>query len=310
LETLMTVKAIRKVPFESLIFDAEVNCRKDYEEIEELAGSIEREGLLQPIGVTEKKGSKEEKEYFLVWGFRRYLAISKIREKLGEDAFSELDVVITEGTVQQHRERNLIENIDRKSLKPYEIASAIEAMINAGIEQRDIATRLGRPQSWVSYHHKAATKLGVEAKKAFQEGEITLEQALHIADVPEEEQNEVVEAVVSAQTRKEAREIAKNASKEKGARRTYSNKGRPTAKNLTQYVEDASFDSTGGSNKADAAFWNGVAAGIRVALGDAEYDKLQSNEDYTDTSFSSKNKEKSKKQSKTKKSKKEQSTTA
>lgn len=283
----MTVKAIKKIPFEHLIFDEDFNARKEYEGIEELAESIETDGLLQPIGVVAKKAKEVDgqQSYYIIYGFRRYLALSKLREKHGDNAFSELDVVIVDGTVQDLKQKNLKENLDRKSLKPHEIVAAIKGMVNSGLEQRDIAQRLGRPQSWVSYHNKVATKLGVEARKAFEANDLTLEQALHIADVPEEQQSEVVEAVVTAETRRDARKIAKTASKEQGGRRTYANKGRPTAKNLTQFVQDASFDGTGPSESVDNKFWNGVAAGIRVALGETEFDKLAVESNYCDTDY-------------------------
>jgi hypothetical protein len=159
-------------------------------------------------------------------------------------------------------------------------------MVNSGLEQRDIAARLGRPQSWVSYHYKVATKLNVSASKAFEAGHLTLEQALYIADVPEEEQTELVQSITVAETRNEARQIAKDASKKSGARRTYANKGRPTAKNLSQKIRDFSFDATSpGTSVNTRAFYNGVAAGMRIALGDVETDKVTPDEDYYDVNF-------------------------
>jgi len=162
-------------------------------------------------------------------------------------------------------------------------------MANSGLEQRDIAKRLGRPQSWVSYHYKAATKLGTAATKAFKAGDLTLEQALNIADVPEDAQEDVVNKVLNSGTRSEARKIAKKASKEAGTRRTYANKGRPTAKNLTQFVSDASFDAGSvGTTARDKAFYNGLAAGMRVALGDLDFETLKPGDDHTDMDYHAK----------------------
>ncbi len=274
-------KSLKTIPFEYVVCDDERNYRKIYEEIDDLAASIQTEGLLQPIGVSEVPNTKNE--YYVEYGFRRYYAICKIREKFGDEAFAEIDVVVVTGTAQDLRQKNLRENLDRKSLKPHEISEAIKAMVNSGLEQRDIAARLGRPQSWVSYHYKAATKLNVAASKAFEAGELTLEQALYIADVPEDEQTELVQSIVEAETRNEARQIAKDASKKSGARRTYANKGRPTAKNLAQKVRDVSFDATGNVSGSAKAFYNGVAAGMRIALGDVE--KVTPDEDYYDVNF-------------------------
>lgn len=277
-------KSLKTIPFEYLVCDDDRNYRKVYEDIDDLAASIQAEGLLQPIGVSEVPNAKNQ--YYVEYGFRRFYAICKIREKYGGEAFAEVDVVVVTGTVQDLRQKNLRENLDRKSLRPHEISDAIKAMVNSGLEQRDIAARLGRPQSWVSYHYKAATKLNVAASKAFEAGHLTLEQALYIADVPEEEQNELVASITDAETRNEARQIAKDASKKSGARRTYANKGRPTAKNLAQKIRDFSFDATGaGTSVNTRSFYNGIIAGMRVALGDVEPDKVTPDEDYYDVDF-------------------------
>lgn len=293
-----------KVPFESLTADTSFNSRSDYEEeeLEQLKESIKESGLLQHIGVTEAKGKSDTsfKKYYVVYGFRRFFAICKIREEMGEDAFSDIEVVLNEGTVEELRERNLKENIDRKNLKPSEIAVAIKHMVNSGLEQRDVAKRLGRPQSWVSYHYKAATKLNPTAWKAFSEGDMTLEQALNIADLSEESQTDIVNQVLGAETRTEARQIAKEASKEKGSRRKYSNKGKPTAKNITQYVSDASFDAISEVNsEEERSFYNGVVAGLRVALGDVEFEKVIPSEAYADQNYGKKEEKETKAKSKT-----------
>jgi len=279
----MSTVSLKEVPFEHIECDVDFNARKDYEDIEELANSIQSAGLLEPIGVV--ANPKKSGQYFVGYGFRRYKAICLIREKLGPEAFAEVPCVIKQCTLQDLKQLNLIENLDRKSLKPHEISNAIIGMVNAGLEQRDIAARLGRPQSWVSYHYKVGTKLNVTAAKAFEEGELTLEQALYIADVPEDEQTVLIESILSAETRTEARNIAKGASKAKGARRTYVNKGRPSAKNLGQKIRDYSFEATApAAPVAERAFYNGVIAGMRVALGD-ETGELSPGEDYGDTDF-------------------------
>lgn len=287
---------IKDIPFEYITCDDTFNSRRDYEEIDDLAQSIQQAGLLQPIGVTPKaKSTSSDPEYFVIYGFRRYKAICLIRDKYGADAFSDIPSVVKTGTIQELKQNNLRENLDRKSLKPHEISGAIKAMVNSGLEQRDIAARLGRPQSWVSYHYKVATKLNVAAAKAFEEGNMTLEQALYIADVPEEEQTEIVNNILGAETRNEARKIAKTASKKAGGRRQYVNKGRPTAKNLVQKIRDYSFDATSnGLSVASRSFYNGVIAGMRVALGDTEPQAVTPDEDYYDTNFGKKEERKPK----------------
>jgi ParB/RepB/Spo0J family partition protein len=279
------------IPFEAIIADIEFNCRKEYTEIEDLKQSIIEDGLLQPIGVSLKNPGTdtEGQKYFLVYGFRRYFAIAKIREELGLDAYATIDVVLNEGNLEDLRVRNLKENIERKSLTTFEIAQQVKRLVLAGLEQREIATRLGRNQSWVSYHHKVATQLSTQAQQALKSGDITLEQALHIADVPEDQQNELVNQVLNADTRADARKLLKDAASESGKRRKYANKGRPTSRNLMQWVSDASFEAESRVNdKQDKSFFNGVAAGMRIALGDLELKELKANAKYSDVNYHSK----------------------
>jgi ParB/RepB/Spo0J family partition protein len=285
----MSKKRTISVNFDDLVCDQSFNSRTDYDNIDGLAESIKQTGLLQPIGVTEKKA--EPGKYFIVYGFRRYAALAKIRSELGPEAFDTLDVILNDGTLEDLREKNLRENIDREQLKPHEIATAIKKMVNSGLEQRDIGSRLGRPQSWVSYHYKVATKLSPTAWTAFRESNLTLEQALHIADIPEEAQGDIVTKILGAETRTEARQIAKKASESAGSRRNYTNRGRPSVRNLAQYVNDASFDATTNiANKEDKNFYNGVAAGIRVALGDFDFAALEKNQNYLDADYVTKRK--------------------
>lgn len=279
------------VPFEAIIADTEFNCRREYAEIDELKNSIMEDGLLQPIGVAVKQTNSDTdaKSYLLVYGFRRYFAITKIREELGPDAYATVDAVLNEGNLEDLRVRNLKENIERKSLTTFEIAQQVKRLVLAGLEQREIATRLGRNQSWVSYHHKVATQLSTQAQNALKSGDITLEQALHIADVPEEQQNELVTQVLSADTRADARKLLKEAAADSNKRRKYTNRGRPTARNLTQWVSDASFEAESRLNdKNEKSFYNGVAAGMRIALGDFELNAVKPLEKYSDVNYHAK----------------------
>lgn len=288
----MKKRNVISVPFEAITCDETFNSRELYEKIDELAASIKVDGLLQPIGVTRKKGSQGQNEYFLVYGFRRYKALCKIREDIGDDAFAEVDVVLNEGNVEDLRIRNLKENIEREHLTPAETSRAICTLVNAGMKQEEIAVRLGRPQSWISLHYKVATRLSTKARNQYEEGNLTLEQAVNIADIPEENQNDIVDKVLEAPTRSAARKLVKEASKEaQDGKRKYANKPRPTAKNLSQLVSDASFSAKDAEMVAEEAhFWAGVAAGLRVALGDYELTQLAPDaEEYIDVNYHAKN---------------------
>lgn len=280
----MATKII-SVPFESIYIDEGFNARKDYDDIEQLAASIRANGLLEPVGVLAVKDSGNTR-YKVVYGARRYKALVLIRET-EPDAFATLDVVLSSaGTTAELQLANLSENVERNCLKPWEIAGRIKELVNLGFEQRDIAARLGRPQSWVSYFFKLSTKLNPSAWKAFTEDKLTMEQALNIADIPEDTQTDIVDRIINADTRAEARKIAKEASRTKGTRREYSNKGRPTFKNLTSLMEDISFEGTSDIyDTTEKSFFNGVAAGLRISLGTLEFKAVDPAEAYFDVSY-------------------------
>lgn len=294
------------IPFEKIIVDKKFNSRKTYTGIETLAESITNHGLLQDLG---GKYNSSGEQFHLTVGFRRYYAIQHIRDNLNPDAFNEVPVVIHDVSLDELKLRNLAENIDREQLSSAEVADYIVKLVNTGLDQRTIAKRLGRPQSWVSYHYKVRTKLSPKAWQAFEANDITLDNALYVADLPAEEQPALVKQVKNADTRKEAKELAKAASKKSGKRRAYINKGRPSARNLCTHVDEVSFKATDANlSPENVAFYNGMAAAFRVALGDTDYAKVTMDTDFFDTDFSGK--EKAAKEKATRKPKKKRKKTA
>jgi hypothetical protein len=84
--------------------------------------------------------------------------------------------------------------------------------------------------------------------------------------------------------------LLKDAASESGKRRKYANKGRPTAKNLVQWVSDASYDAESKmNNKDEKLFYNGVVAGLRAALGDFELKELGAGTKYADVNYHNRN---------------------
>ena len=86
----------------------------DEESIKELADSIERYGLIQPIVVTKKEGY-----YSIIAGERRWRACKKAGLK-------EIPVIVREDDEQKNKEISLIENIQREDLNAYEKAMELE----------------------------------------------------------------------------------------------------------------------------------------------------------------------------------------
>ncbi len=93
--------------------------RKTFDEVklQELAGSIERQGLLQPIIV--KKRAGDDVGYLLVAGERRFRAHHRLQK-------ATIPAIITEGNPD---EIALIENLQREELNPLEEAEALQRMM-------------------------------------------------------------------------------------------------------------------------------------------------------------------------------------
>ena len=272
------------VPFEKIIVDDAFNSRTSYEKIEELAESIMHNGLLTDLG-----GSfhSDGEHVFLIYGFRRYKAIEHIRSHVNEDAFNEVPFVILDEKPSKLRICNFVENLDREQLSNGEISNYIYRLVNTGMDQRTIANQIGRPQSWVSYRYKIKKELCPVGWDAYSAGDLPVDLALHLADMSHEDQQKTLLKMEKLSSRSERSKLVKAEASAKGNRRAYTNKGRPTAKNLTSFVDQVSFKATAPNVKDKTqSFLNGVAAGLRIAVGDVTYEKLRSNSNYLDTDFS------------------------
>jgi ParB family chromosome partitioning protein len=115
--------------------------RKTFDEakLRELAASIERQGLLQPIIV--QKRAAGEGGYLLVAGERRFRA-HQLLEK------ATIPAILTEGNPD---EIALIENIQREDLNPLEEAEALERMMDRyHYTQEELGKVIGKAQNTVS----------------------------------------------------------------------------------------------------------------------------------------------------------------
>jgi len=109
----------------------------DAEALAELAGSIERHGLLQPI-VVQPSG---DDRYVLVAGQRRLLA----HRELGRERIAAL---LTSG---DREELALIENLQRENLPPLDEAEALAALKRRhGYNQEELAKALAKAKSTIS----------------------------------------------------------------------------------------------------------------------------------------------------------------
>ena len=107
--------------------------------IDELAQSIEKHGIIQPLIAT-RHGERFE----LIAGERRLRAARKLRLK-------EVPVILREEKEQKKLELALIENLQREDLNPLETARAYRRLIDEfNITQEEAARQVGKARSSVA----------------------------------------------------------------------------------------------------------------------------------------------------------------
>lgn len=152
-----------KIPLEQ-IREESGNVRKEYDwqEIENLAKSIQANGLLNPLTV--KPGVIEpglgKNVYELICGHRRLRALVLL-QKQG------VDVGLVECCIRTGDTWTLqmIENIQRTDLTAQDKENAIREMLEKGLSQKEIADLLSKPISYVS-DIVAGTKVREQAEAA------------------------------------------------------------------------------------------------------------------------------------------------
>ena len=115
--------------------------RKNFnqEALEELAESIKKYGIIQPIVVT-----KQEDYYEIIAGERRWRA-SKLA------GLTEIPVIIRENDQRKNKEIALIENIQREDLNAYEKALGIKNLMeDYSLTQEEVAKILGKSRSSIA----------------------------------------------------------------------------------------------------------------------------------------------------------------
>ena len=112
----------------------------DPDALAELAGSIEVQGIIQPLIVEEIA----EHSYVIVAGERRYRAAKMA-------GLTTVPCLVRNFTALQRVEVALIENIQRENLNPVEEARAYQYLITTqGIKQEELAVRLGKSRPAVT----------------------------------------------------------------------------------------------------------------------------------------------------------------
>lgn len=155
----------------------------DEEKLAELAESIQRNGLIQPVVVRKADG-----KFQVVAGERRCRA-AKIA------GLSQVPCLVINADDEAAARLALIENIQREDLNPLEEAQAYARLLKMeGCTQEQLAKTIGRKQSTIA-NKLRLLDLGGEAREALAEGKITERQARALLSVPKEKEDEVYRRV-------------------------------------------------------------------------------------------------------------------
>lgn len=162
----------------------------DPKSLEDLAESIDVNGLLQPITVRRlEEPTAEGEEFELIAGERRLRAV-KLLDK------PRIKAIISEHTDKQSATMALVENLQRTDLNAIEEAYAIRTLMELGnYTQVNVAKQIGKSRSYVA---NATRLLGLpeKTKAAIQKGELESWHGLSILALPKEQQEEMGEKAV------------------------------------------------------------------------------------------------------------------
>jgi len=180
-QTITPTEEYRTIPVSELR-ESLTNPRKDFaeESLHELSESIKTKGLLSPLLVRSVAGQFE-----IVAGARRYRAAVLA-------GLAELPVCVRELGDAEAQELQVIENLQRADLHPFEEAEGFAALAGGktgkySIEQ--LAARIAKPASYLAKRLKLLD-LTEPAAEAFRAGRIGIEHALLIAKLaPDAQEN-------------------------------------------------------------------------------------------------------------------------
>lgn len=132
-------------------------------EISELADSIEKQGLINPILVQKLSDGF----YEVVAGHRRFEAVKRIglpyiECNILEDDLSEKEIILAQ----------LAENVQRKNMSAFELVEVFEDLKNRlHVNQKAIAKMFGKSDVWVCNQYQALRTLEAEYGKDIPENE-------------------------------------------------------------------------------------------------------------------------------------------
>jgi ParB family transcriptional regulator, chromosome partitioning protein len=168
-------QATSEVPLEQITPNP-FQPRRDFpaQELAELAASIAKHGVLQPIRLTRSVHAGSAAPFTLVAGERRFRAARAAGLKT-------IPAVISDATQEQLLQWAVIENVHRSDLNPIERAEAYQQFLNRfGVAQADLAESLGEARSTVA-NYLRILDLQPEVRQMIASGQVSFGHAKVLA---------------------------------------------------------------------------------------------------------------------------------
>lgn len=178
--------------------------RRDFDEqaLSELADSIEKHGLIQPIVVRPNSGGT----YSIIAGERRWRACRMA-------GLNEVPVIIKEVDDREYMELALIENLQREDLNAVEEALGYRSIIDGyGLTQEAVAESVGKSRSAVT-NALRLLNLDEQSLSALRLGKITAGHARALLAAGEDKRKEMLAAAIAGASVRELEAMAKEKAK-------------------------------------------------------------------------------------------------
>lgn len=167
------------------------------DEISQMAETIRQHGVIQPLVVcsTEAYLAKFPNQREAVDDARWVVLIGNRRLRAALAApLDEVPIIINDDQVTSMYEVMLVENGQRRDLPPVLEAEAMKEVLAAGaISQRELARRIGKSHMYIT-QRLALLKLIPKLRAALENGELTIERARELGELPRSEQQAIAAA--------------------------------------------------------------------------------------------------------------------
>lgn len=177
---------IQEIPLKQIIPNT-YQPRRQFDDVQlnELAQSIQVNGLLQPIIVR----LNDDQKYEIIAGERRFRAVELLN-------WEKIPAIVRDYSNQESAALALIENLQREDLNPIEEAQAYQQLEQMEqLPQKDLARKLGKSQSYVA-NKLRLLKLAQPVQQAIITGTISQRHGRALLKLSAKQQEEVLAKII------------------------------------------------------------------------------------------------------------------